>query len=90
MLGFGEIAIFILIILGVLYGVGIGLLKAWNYVVANRRNHRLEREADDRLHRKQLAEDYAESIKALNELGGATMSFHDYTVKGKVIDKQLK
>jgi hypothetical protein len=87
MLGFGEIALFILIVLGVLYGIGIGLLKTWNYIVANRRRHRLEREADERQHRKQLADDFAESMRSLNEIGGGSMSFEDYAGKSKRLSK---
>lgn len=73
MIGFTEIAIVVLLAFGVLAGIVFGLLKVWNFIVATRRTHRLQREQDERDHRKALADDYAASLKQLDGIG--TMDF---------------
>jgi hypothetical protein len=54
------------------------VLGVWKVVHIFRRQHRLERERDEREHKKQLAADYAEALKMLSSTDG-TMSFTDYT-----------
>lgn len=83
MIGFAEITFVVLIGLGVLFGLGVGLIKTWDKVVAIRRRHRLEREEDERNHSKQLAADYAEALQQINNTGG-TMDFADYRTKPKL------
>ena len=87
MLGFGEIALFLLIVGVVASGIGYGLYRLWDGVVNTRRKHRLQAQEDERLHRKQMADDYAESAKMLEGLT-ANMSFEEYT--NKTVEGTLK
>jgi hypothetical protein len=57
--------------LAFLVGMAVG---TWHVVHVMRRRHRLERQAEERENRKQLAADFAEISKQL----GADMSFGDY------------
>lgn len=50
----------------------------WRTVHYFRRKHRLEKEADDRAHRKALAEDFREATKELTE---GAINFEDYALK---------
>jgi len=68
-----EFILGISLILIIVTGWCVGI---WHVTHVIRRRHRLEREADEREHRKQLAADFAEIAK---QVGGAgEFSFSDY------------
>ncbi len=81
MFGFLELSVVVILACGVIAGLVFGSLKVWNFIVATRRTHRLQREQDERDHRKALADDYAASLKQLDGIG--TMDFADYSRKNK-------
>lgn len=78
MIGFFEISIVVLLAFAVLAGLVYGGLKAWNFIVATRRKHRLEREEDERNHRKLMAQDFSEIMQMPGE---TPLSFTEYAIK---------
>jgi len=78
-----EFVLVLSVILIVVTGWCVGI---WHVIHHLRRKHRLEREADDRAHKRALAEDFTEISK---QLGEGSLNFGDYlsTRPSKEIEK---
>lgn len=72
------------VLLIVLTGWSVGI---WHTIYHLRRRHRLEKEADDRAHKKALAEDFAEVTKRLTE---GTVNFSDYLGQSTKSESEVK
>lgn len=72
MTGVLEFAFAVIILVAFFTGLTLGV---WKVVHNFRRQHRLEREADERAHKKALAADFAEATKMLES---GAINFRDY------------